>query len=102
MPNLTPQKSTPQPSPSLSRTVLEQPRSIAKRFTELDLNPRSQEVFYKTHEVKGRAKLYKTMIEEGNKMKENVWDVKGKPGELMSYEQLLQGTAGSYIILTLF
>jgi hypothetical protein len=31
------------------------------------------------------------MLEEGNKLKENVWDVKGKPGEMMSYEQLLQG-----------
>jgi hypothetical protein len=26
------------------------------------------------------------MLEEGNKLKENVWDVKGKPGEMMSYE----------------
>lgn len=91
MPNLTPQKSTAMPSPSLSRVVLEQPRSIAKRFTELDLNPRSQEVFNKTYEVKSKARLHKTMLEEGNKLKENVWDVKGKPGEMMSYEQLLQG-----------
>lgn len=30
-------------------------------------------------------------MEEGNRMKENVWDVKGKPGEMLSYEQLLQG-----------
>lgn len=91
MPNLTPQKSTAMPSPSLSRVVLEQPRSIAKRFTEQDLNPRSQEVFNKTYEVKSKARLHKTMLEEGNKLKENVWDVKGKPGEMMSYEQLLQG-----------
>lgn len=91
MPNLTAHKSTPMPSPSLSRTVVEQPRSIAKRFTELDLNPRSQDVFTKTYEVKGKARLHKTLLEEGNKMKEVVWDVKGKPGEMMSYEQLLQG-----------
>ncbi|CAG2240840.1 unnamed protein product [Mytilus edulis] len=91
MPNLTQQKFTPQPSPSLSRTVVEQPRSIAKRFTELDLNPRSQDVFSKTHATKGKALLYKSLMEEGNRMKENVWDVKGKPGEMLSYEQLLQG-----------
>lgn len=91
MPNLTQQKFTPQPSPSLSRTVVEQPRSIAKRFTELDLNPRSQDVFSKTYEAKGKAFLHKNLMEEGNRMKENVWDVKGKPGEMLSYEQLLQG-----------
>ncbi|XP_062604294.1 uncharacterized protein LOC134266072 [Saccostrea cucullata] len=89
----------PPPSPSLSSmakdtktVVIEQPRSIATAFTRVDFNPRSQEVLetaYTRH--KHFYKLNETLLDQVNDMKENVWDVKGRPGEMLTYEQLIQG-----------
>lgn len=52
----------------------------------------SQDVFenaYTRH--KYFYKFSDKVLRHGTKMKTSVWDVPGKPGETMTYEQLLQG-----------
>lgn len=92
---------TPKPSssPSVSpkvkdakTVIIEQPRSIASAFTRVDFNPRSQQILetaYTRH--KHFCKLNEAILDQANDMKETVWDTKGRPGEMLTYEQLIQG-----------
>lgn len=92
---------TPKPSspPSVSpkvkdakTVIIEQPRSIASAFTRVDFNPRSQQILetaYTRH--KHFYKLNEAILDQANDMKETVWDTKGRPGEMLTYEQLIQG-----------
>ncbi|KAK3580383.1 hypothetical protein CHS0354_001501 [Potamilus streckersoni] len=67
-------------------------QSKSDSFTISDFDPRSQILldeaytrythFYKFSDI---------IVKQGNKMKEQVWDIQGKPGESITYEQLLQG-----------
>jgi hypothetical protein len=89
----------PSPSPSVSpkvkdakTVIIEQPRSIATAFTRVDFNPRSQQTLdtaYTRH--KHFYKLNEAILDQANDMKETVWDTKGRPGEMLTYEQLIQG-----------
>ncbi|KAJ8309359.1 hypothetical protein KUTeg_014233 [Tegillarca granosa] len=72
--------------------VIEQPRPLTETFTRNDFNPRSQNVVedaYTRH-----SKFYKfneKLMSQADEMKKEVWDVKGKPGEMLTYEQMIQG-----------
>ena len=92
---------TPSPSPSYSTSskvkdtksvIIEQPRSITTALTRADFNPRSQQVLDKAYTShKHFYKLNETILDQANDMKEDVWDMKGRPGEMLTYEQLIQG-----------
>lgn len=75
--------------------VIEQPRPLTETFTRKDFNPRSQNVVedaYTRH-----SKFYKfneELLSQADDMKKEVWDVKGKPGEMLTYEQMIQGKKG--------
>jgi len=72
--------------------VIEQPRPITKEFCRMDLNPSSQMVIEEAYtKQKKFYKLNDKVLSQGNSMKQEVWDVKGKPGELLTYEQMIQG-----------
>ena len=98
--NKTPNKTKPPPSPSYdSKTSFSTDQSKSEDFTWDAFGPPSQEVFenaYTRH--KNFSRLSDRVLKQGNKMKTNVWDVAGKPGETMTYEQLLQG--GYYYIVS--
>lgn len=83
----------PQPSPSHeSRASFVTDQSKPEDFTWSAFTPTSQEVFenaYTRH--KYFYKFSDKVLKQGTKMKTNVWDIPGKPGETMTYEQLLQG-----------
>lgn len=89
----TPNKTKPPPSPSRdSKTSFSIDQSKAEDFTWDAFGPSSQEVFetaFTRH--KDFSRLSDKVLKQGTKMKTNVWDVTGKPGETMTYEQLLQG-----------
>jgi hypothetical protein len=75
-------------------TIVDQPPSgDNKGFTRADLNPGSSavlDVAYARH--KHFYRLNDLMHEQGDQMKEDVWEAKSRPGETLSYEQLFQGT----------
>ena len=89
----TPNKTKPPPSPSRdSKTSFSIDQSKTEDFTWDAFGPSSQEVFetaFTRH--KDFSRLSDKVLKQGTKMKTNVWDVTGKPGETMTYEQLLQG-----------
>ena len=91
--NKTPNKTKPPPSPSRdSKTSFTIDQSKSEDFTWDAFGPRSQEVFenaYNRH--RNFSRLSDRVLKQGTKMKTNVWDVTGRPGETMTYEQLLQG-----------
>lgn len=90
-----PRSSSNKPPPSPSRDsrmsfVTDQPKP--EDFTWSAFTPISQEVFenaYTRH--KYFYKFSDKVLKQGTLMKANVWDIPGKPGETMTYEQLLQG-----------
>ncbi|WAR19982.1 hypothetical protein MAR_001820, partial [Mya arenaria] len=94
--------SKPPPSPSHeSRISFDQSRQ-AEEFTWSAFTPRSQDVFedaYTRH--KYFYKFSDKVLKQGTKMKASVWDSPGKPGETLTYEQLLQGvlTEGERLLL---
>lgn len=96
---LLPATPKPLPSPSTNSKVkdtktviIEQPRSITTALTRADFNPRSQQVLDKAYTSHRHFyKLNETILDQANEMKEDVWDLKGRPGEMLTYEQLIQG-----------
>jgi hypothetical protein len=84
----------PPPSPSRDSRIsfVSDQSNPPEDFTWSAFTPMSQDVFenaYKRH--KYFYKFSDKVLKQGTKMKTNVWDVPGKPGETMTYEQLLQG-----------
>lgn len=96
----TPNKTKPPPSPSRdSKVSFNVDQSKTEDFTWDAFGPPSQEVFetaYKRH--RNFSRLSDRVLKQGTKMKTNVWDVMGKPGETMTYEQLLQGMYATDIV----
>ena len=88
-----PSSNKPPPSPTRDSRisfVTDQPKH--EDFTWSAFTPISQEVFenaYTRH--KYFYKFSDKVLKQGTKMKSSVWDVAGKPGEAITYEQLLQG-----------
>lgn len=81
----------PPPSPSRDSHTSVQ-TNPPEEFTWSAFTPKSQDVFeqaYQRH--KYFYKFSDKVMKQGTKMKTSVWDVPGKPGETMTYEQLLQG-----------
>ncbi|XP_045165097.2 uncharacterized protein LOC123529005 [Mercenaria mercenaria] len=84
----------PPPSPSRDSRIsfVSDQSNPPEEFTWSAFTPMSQEVFenaYKRHNY--FYKFSDKVLKQGTKMKTNVWDVSGKPGETMTYEQLFQG-----------
>lgn len=96
---LVPATPKPLPSPSANSkakdtktVIIEQPRSITTALTRADFNPRSQQVLDKAYTSHRHFyNLNETILDQANDMKEDVWDMKGRPGEMLTYEQLIQG-----------
>lgn len=90
----------PPPSPSRdSRISFVSDQSNPEEFTWSAFTPMSQEVFenaYKRH--KYFYKFSDKVLKQGTKMKTNAWDAPGKPGETLTYEQLLQGKLINYVL----
>lgn len=87
---------TNKPPPSPSRDSHTSFNSIQsnppEEFTWSAFSPKSEEVFqnaYQRH--KYFYKFSDKVMKQGTKMKTNVWDVPGRPGETLTYEQLFQG-----------
>lgn len=91
-PGLQPIKPPPSPSRDSRSSFVSDQSNPSEEFTWSAFTPMSQEVFenaYTRH--KYFYKFSDKVLKQGTKMKANVWDVSGKPGETMTYEQLLQG-----------
>lgn len=91
-PRLVSNKPPPSPSHDSRISFASDQSNPAEDFTWSAFTPMSQEVFenaYKRH--KYFYKFSDKVLKQGTKMKTNIWDVPGKPGETLTYEQLLQG-----------
>ena len=95
MPNTFTTTSSPPLLPKDSRpafSVYDSPRPNDKYFTRMDLTPSSQKTLesaYTQHQSFHR--LNDAIISQADVMRQEVWDAKSKPGEMLAYEQLLQG-----------
>lgn len=85
----------PPPSPSRDSRIsfaASDQSNPTEEFSWSAFTPLSQTVFEKAYtRHKYFYKFSDKVLKQGTKMKTNVWDVPGKPGETMTYEQLLQG-----------
>ncbi|KAL4239093.1 hypothetical protein ACF0H5_003796 [Mactra antiquata] len=84
----------PPPSPSRDSRIsfVSDQSNPTEEFSWSAFTPLSQGVFEKAYtRHKYFYKFSDKVLKQGTKMKTNVWDVPGKPGETMTYEQLLQG-----------
>lgn len=93
-------KESPSPLDDSGTTSVK--NNAKQEFTWSDFTPMSQDVFenaYARHEHFN--KFSARVLRQGTKMKNSIWDVPGKPGETMTYEQLLQGvlTNGEKLLL---
>ena len=89
----SPNKTKPPPSPSHdSKASFNTDQSKTEDFTWDAFGPTSQEVLEAAFTRHNNFyRLSDRVLRQGTKMKPSVWDVTGKPGETMTYEQLLQG-----------
>ena len=88
-----PNKTKTPPSPSHdSKASFSADQSKSEDFTWDAFTPISQEVLESAFTRHNNFyRLSDRVLKQGTKMKSTVWDVAGKPGETMTYEQLLQG-----------
>ncbi|XP_060071954.1 uncharacterized protein LOC132551824 isoform X1 [Ylistrum balloti] len=72
--------------------IIDEPRPFNQDFSRLDLNPSSQLVLEQAYTKQRKFyKLNDCLLAQGEDMRQDVWQAKGRPGELLTYEQLLQG-----------
>lgn len=72
--------------------IVDEPRPFNQDFTRLDLNPASQQVLEEAYTKQPKFyRLNDCLLTQGEDMRQEVWQGKGRPGELLTYEQLLQG-----------
>lgn len=71
---------------------MDEPRPFNQELSRVDLNPASQSVLEEAYtKQKKFYRLNDALFAQGEEMRQDVWKIKGKPGELLTYEQLLQG-----------
>ncbi|OWF37089.1 uncharacterized protein LOC110440591 isoform X2 [Mizuhopecten yessoensis] len=72
--------------------IVDEPRPFNQDFSRLDLNPSSQTVLGEAYTKQRKFyRLNDRLLAQGEDMRQDVWQAKGRPGELLTYEQLLQG-----------